>query len=172
MTNTIKAFAAALALGASCVLGVAAQDQPAPRENGMMFGSRIRENIITFKLLRMTQALNLTPEQTAVIYPVLTRLEKEKYEITRELNESLERLRGLLELDKPAEDKLLVLVTEIGSLRDQISRTDAEEASFLKTRLSVVQNARYLLFNVEFYRGLGERLERARRLHLKNRFTR
>jgi hypothetical protein len=84
----------------------------------------------------------------------------------------MERLRGLLVLDKPDEDKLPGLMAEIGSLRDRISNTDAEEASFLKTRLSVVQNARYLLFNVEFYRGLGERLERARRLHLKNRFTR
>lgn len=172
MTNTINAFAAVLALGASSVLGVAAQDQPARKETGTTFGSRIRENIITFKLLRMTQALNLTQDQTAVIYPVLTRLEKEKYELTRKLNESMERLRGLIDLDKPGEDKLLGLMTEIGSLRDQISRTDAEEASFLKTRLSVVQSARYLLFNVEFYRGLGERLERARRLRQKNRFTR
>jgi Spy/CpxP family protein refolding chaperone len=172
MTNTIKALAAALALGAACVLGGTAQDQPAPKETGTAFGSRIRENIITFKLLRMTQALSLTQEQTAVIYPALTRLEKEKYELTHKLNESMERLRGLLVLDKPDEDKLPGLMAEIGSLRDRISNTDAEEASFLKTRLSVVQNARYLLFNVEFYRGLGERLERARRLHLKNRFTR
>jgi hypothetical protein len=171
MTTRIRSFMAALALVTSCVLGVVAQEQPAHRETGPMFGSRIRENIITFKLLRMTQALNLTPEQTAVIYPVLTRLEKEKYELTRKLNESLERLRGLLEPDKPAEDKLVGLVAEVISLRDRISRTDAEEASFLRTRLTVVQNARYLLFNVEFYRGLGERLERVRRLRQKNRFT-
>jgi len=171
MTKTIKALAVALALGAACVIGVAAQDQPAPKEKGTARGSRIRENIITFKLLRMTQALSLTQEQTAVIYPVLTKLEKEKYEITHKLNESMGKLRALLALDKPAEDKLLDLMAEVGSLRDQISRTDAEEASFLKTKLTVLQNAKYVLFNVEFYRGLGERLERARRLHLRNHFT-
>jgi len=171
MTNTIKALAAVLALGAACALGVAAQDQPAPKETGTAFGSRIRENIITFKLLRMTQALSLTQEQTAVIYPALTRLEKEKYELTHKLNESMGKLRALLDLGTPPDDKLLELMAEIGSLRDRISNTDAEEASFLKTKLTVLQNARYMLFNVEFYRGLGERLERARRLHPKNRFT-
>ncbi len=172
MTRKTRTILIVAILVSVCGLSTAAQELSGRDDTRPPLGSRVRENIITLKLLRMTQALDLTQEQTAVIYPVLTRLEKEKYEATFKLNSRMKELGLLLEQDKPAEDKILGLMSDISSLRDLIMARDAEATVFLKGKLSVMQSAKYLLFNVEFYRGLGERLERARMGRNKNRFTR
>ena len=56
-------------------------------------------------------------------------------------------------------------------MRDEITAKDREMAEFMKTKLSVIQEAKYMLFGVEFYRGLGERLERLRMFRRGNPFT-
>jgi len=156
---------------AVCGLAVAGQDRTDPGAVPPKVGRRVRENLITLKLLRMTQALDLTTEQTSEIYPVLTRQEKEKYEITEKLNQSMKDLRLLLEQEKPDEARILSVMSEIGVWRDRIAAKDKEMADFLKPRLSVVQNAKYLLFASEFYQRLGERLGRIRQGGNKFRFT-
>ena len=156
------------ALSAAGWRGQAGPGQAAPGERP---SGRFRENIITLKLLRMTQALDLTKEQTAVIYPVLTRLENEKYDLTRTLNEAMIELRLLVRRDKPDERKIGELLATIDRMRSEISAKDREMGDFLKTKLTVVQEAKYILFSAEFYRGLGERLERMRMLRHKNPFT-
>ncbi len=162
---------AAGALSAAGFRGQAGPGQAAPLERPSRVSSRFRENIITLKLLRMTQALDLTKEQTTVIYPVLTRLENAKYDLTRTLNEAMIELRLVVRPDRPDERKIGEVLATIDRLRDEISAKDREVDDFLKTKLTVVQEAKYVLFSVEFYRGLGERLERMRMLRHKNPFT-
>ncbi len=41
-------------------------------------GGRVRENLATLRLIRMTQALDLTEEQTSRIYPFINKIEKGK----------------------------------------------------------------------------------------------
>src|SRR4030042_2037733 len=92
----VMGMAAFLALPASAAR---AQEEPA----GSGHALRTQDNLITFKLLRMTQFLELTEEQTTKIYPALTRLEREKFEISNRLNDRLRSLRGLLSAGKPGE---------------------------------------------------------------------
>lgn len=169
MRLRIRTAALPLTLGLVFVLTVAAQGLMAgsPRKGwdetvDQPVARRLRENIITLKLLRMTQALNLSPAQTAVIYPTLTRLENEKYDATRKLSGALADLRQLVERDAPDEKRIGELMFAIDRLRAEITGKDAEMDEFMKSKLSVIQEAKYLLFSVEFYRGLGERLERLR----------
>lgn len=166
-----------LTLLAACVLTAAAQGLTADSsgrargESVQQPAPRIRENIITLKLLRMTQALNLSPAQTAVIYPTLTRLENEKYDATRKLNGVMGDLRLLVGQDRPDEKRILELMSAVQRLRAEITAKDLEMADFMKSKLSVVQDAQYMLFSVEFYRGLGERLERFRMFRHGKPFT-
>jgi Spy/CpxP family protein refolding chaperone len=171
---TVGVLSLALAAGslfAAGGRGQAGPGQAGPAERPSRMSSRIRENIITLKLLRMTQALDLTKEQTAVLYPVLTRLENEKYDLTRTLNEAMIELRLLVREDTPDERRLGEALATIDRTRNDIRAKDKEMDDFLKARLSVVQEAKYVLFSVEFYRGLGERLERLRTFRHKNPFT-
>jgi len=134
-------------------------------------GPRVRENLITLKLLRMTQALDLTTDQTSAIYPVVTRLETEKYGVTQKLNEAMKDLSLQVEQAKPDDARILGLLADIEGWRGRIIAIDKETSDFLTAKLSVVQRAKYLLFNAEFYRRLGERLGHLRQGRLKNRFT-
>lgn len=153
----IRVLTASLAVLA---LLVPAWAQEAPP--GASPAPRARENLITFKLMRMTQVLELTEEQTAKIFPTLTRLEKEKFEISVRLNERMRALRTLLQADKPEEAKMTAAIGDIAALRLEIRDKDEAGDSFLKESLTLKQYARYTLFLVDFHRGLEEKLNRAR----------
>jgi hypothetical protein len=124
---------------------------------------RIRENLMTLRLVRMTQALDLTEDQTAKIYPILNRIEKEKLDIQRRLGPEIEDLRAAAAKTPPVDADLLARIARIRDLRDQIKAKDDELEAFLNANLTLVQRAKYLVFTVDFYRGLGQVLDRARR---------
>lgn len=152
----IVAPCAALFLILGTALSAAAQNPPRARRD-------TRENITTLMLLRMTQALDLTEEQTARIYPEITRIEKEKLNVNRRLAKSMNDLRFLLrgEERKPAE--LQSTMDEIRALRIQVKNLEAELESFIMENLDVEQQARFLLFFQDFYRQMRNKLNELRR---------
>lgn len=125
---------------------------------------RARENIHRLRLLRMTEALELTEEQAAAIYPAASRVEKEKTEILRQINRGMRDLRERLRGDNPDEDAISDMVKRLKELRMGLLAKDKEFEDFLDTQLTPLQKAKYLIFSAEFYRGLGEQLNRARAL--------
>jgi len=130
---------------------------------------RIRENILTLRLLRMTQALDLTEEQSAKIYPTINRIEKEKMDIQRQLGPEIEGLRAAVLASKPDEADIAARTGRVREFRDRIKAKDDELEAFLDANLTLVQKAKYLIFSVDFYRGLGQVLDRARRPALADR---
>jgi chromosome segregation ATPase len=135
-------------------LSAHAQDQRPPNRE------RIRENIHRLRLLRMTEALGLSEEQTAKIYPAASRIEKDKRSLLGEINAEMRRLRDLLTETTPAEADLLASVARIKELRRRFQDKDREFEDFLEENLSPLQKAKYLLFSAEFYRGITEGLRR------------
>ncbi len=156
-----RKFAAAVLLAALSPLAAAQGSGPQADAQTRM---GLRENISTLYLLRLTQALELSEDQTSRLFPVLTRIEREKAESQRRMNADLLALREALA--RPAEDegRLLELVLRIREERRAIRQKDEETEAALEKVLSPVQKARYLIFTVEFYRALGHQLERARQL--------
>lgn len=156
-----RMFAAAVLLVA---LGPLAAAQGGGQQGDPQVRMRLRENISTLYLLRLTRALELSADQTSRLFPVLTRIEREKAEMQRRMNIDLLALREALA--RPAEDegRLLELVARIREERRAIREKDDETEAVLEEVLSPVQKARYLIFTVEFYRALGHQLERARQM--------
>ena len=74
---------------------------------------RLRERISDLYLLRLTRALELTEEQTARLYPVLTRAEKEKADLQRRMGLDLRDLRAELAKTPPKEATALLLADRI-----------------------------------------------------------
>jgi Spy/CpxP family protein refolding chaperone len=144
-----------LALGAfPAALGAQAGEDPVR--------ARLRERISDLYLLRMTRALDLTEEQTAKVYPLLTRVEKEKAGLQRRLGLDLRDLRTELAKTPPGEAELLGFIDRIRETRRAIRRKDEDAEASLDHVLTPVQKARYLVFNIEFLRNVGEGLGRAR----------
>jgi len=139
----------------SVIVLTAAPDDKFPDKRG------IRENIHTLRLLRMTQALNLTEEQAAKIFPAINRIEKEKMEIHREIGLKVKELKLSLEKEDP-EEQIENMIEDLKNLRNLLKSKDEEFENFMEENLTVVQRAKYILFSVDFFRALKEKVERAR----------
>ncbi len=147
-------FFAAAVLAAS--IPALAQDAPAApgpaRQN-------VRENLVTLRLLRMTEALDLTEEQTAKIYPFLIRVEKDKIKIQKDLSGDVSSLRALIKDPAAKEADILAKVKSVLEARHKVRALDDEAEQFLEKQLTGVQKGKYVLFQVDFYRGLGDTLD-------------
>jgi Spy/CpxP family protein refolding chaperone len=154
-----QALAAVMVMGFA--LGTLAAAQ-AGRSGESPAQARLRERIGDLYILRLTRALDLTEEQTSRIYPLLVRAEKDKAELQRRLGLDMRELRAELAKSPAGEGRLLELVAAIRETRRSIRGLDDEVESALEAVLTPVQRARYLIFTVDFLRGVGETLERAR----------
>lgn len=125
---------------------------------------KIRENLHTLRLLRMTQALDLTEEQAAKIFPFFNRVEKEKVTINRKIGRVIQDLRELLREEKPKEEEISGQMAHLRELRELLRAKDRELENFMEKNLSEIQKAKYILFSIDFYRTIEENLEKARRL--------
>jgi hypothetical protein len=138
-----------------------AQNQPGRRGPDR---ERLRENMTNLRLLRMTEALELTEEQTAKIYPFAARIEKEKAEILRGLSAGMTDLRRIIGESGPDDEDLAARVEAIRKSRRSLQEKDLEFERFLQENLSGIQVARYVVFQADFNQAMGERLNRARAL--------
>jgi Spy/CpxP family protein refolding chaperone len=125
--------------------------------------ARLRERISELYLLRLTRALELTEEQTARLYPVLTRVEKDKADLQRDMGRDLRDLRAELAKPRPGEKEVLGLVDRVRRARRAIRGLDEQVEAALDEALTPVQKGRYLVFTVDFLRSVGESLGRVRR---------
>lgn len=158
----------ALSLGLiifSSVLFPAVQEQENELQERLRL--RTRENIVTLMLLRMTRFLELTEDQTAKIYPLLTRVEKEKMMINRQIARQMQELRMILKEEEPDPEALKLRIEALKKLREDLRSKDAEVEAQLEEVLTVVQQAKYVVFMTVFFKELRENLERARNIREK-----
>lgn len=131
-------------------------------EENLQNNRRIRDNIRTLLLLRMTQALDLTEEQTAKIFPKISQIEKEKKEMQQKIGKQMRELRSILRNENHDEQEFTDRIKRIKELRNLLKNKDEELENFLDDNLTLLQRAKYIIFSQDFYRGLREKLERAR----------
>ncbi len=141
---------------------VYAQGHP-PRGN-----KKVRENMFVLRTLRMTQALDLTEAQTAVIFPELNRAEKEKAQLQADIAREIRELRQLINNKKVEDREYENRVAKIVDLKEKIRSRESEFEKFLFTQLTSAQKARYIIFNIDFNRGMMERMGRARQSGKEN----
>ena len=126
-----------------------------------------RENIITLMLLRMTRFLELTEDQTAKIYPFFNRIEKEKMQINQQIRRQIREIRATLSAEDPDSEVLKAKIQALKELRDALKNKDTELEKHLEENLTVIQQAKYLVFMNAFFNELRDSLNRARNLREK-----
>ncbi len=156
-------------LGVCLILCLAMPVRGQWRDQDIAARERIRENLNRLRLLRMTEELELRHDQTAVIFPAAARLEKEKAEISRKIGQEIRELRTLLRSESPDSQELGRKIDTIKKLRRSLQEKDLEFEKILEENLDEVQKAKYLLFTLDFYRMLGEKLDRARKIYRNKR---
>jgi Spy/CpxP family protein refolding chaperone len=139
--------------------GSAAQDNP---PGPGPFRPNVRENLITLRILRMTAALDLTEDQTTKIYPLINRVEKDKLKVQTLMSVDLRSLRGLVHDPAAKEADILARVRSVQEARQKIRAFDDEVEAILEKCLTPAQKGKYVLFQVDFYRGLGDTIDQLR----------
>jgi hypothetical protein len=149
-------FAAAVLAAA---LPILAQDAPAAAAPARQ---NVRQNLSTLRLLRLTEALDLTEAQTIKIYPFLTRVEKDKLAIQKGMSEDLRALRALTRDSSAKEADILARARAVLDARIEVRLLDDEADKFLEKQLTGAQMGKYVIFQLDFYRGLENTFEQIR----------
>lgn len=148
------------ALGLAIAAGTAPAVLGAPQETALR--PRLRESLSDLYLVRLTRALELTEDQAARLYPVLTRAEKDKAALQGRMGNDLRDLREELAGPSVREGRVAGLVDRIREARRAIRQKEDEVEAVLEAHLTPVQRARYVIFTVDFMRSVGENLQRVR----------
>jgi len=123
---------------------------------------RVRDQLATLRLLRMTQALNLTEEQTGKMFPTINKLEKDRADLHRDISAKLRELRALVRDPASLKDeKVLPILDAIKTGRDKVRAIDEQLETFIESNLTTPQKANYVLFNIDFMRSLTDVVNRS-----------
>ena len=165
-TKSILAFFLSVVIFSSLVFAVVQPENVQVQEKTRRV---TRENIITLMLIRMTRFLELTEDQTAKIYPFFNRIEKEKMQINQQIRLQMREIRAALSAEDPDSEALKAKIQTLKELRDTLEKKDRELEKHLEENLTVIQQAKYLVFMNAFFNELRDSLNRARILREKTR---
>jgi len=155
---SVKKLGLVLGLSLALCLATFARGPVGPGQNR----ERVRQNLSTLRLIRLTQALDLTEEQTAKIFPKYNKIEAEKLKVQRGMAGDIRDLRQLLQEPTSKDADILAKLKAIKEARLYIKAKDDELEAFLEDNLATLQKGKYVLFQIEFYRGLEQILDRGR----------
>jgi Spy/CpxP family protein refolding chaperone len=131
------------------IYGVAHPQPPLPRE-------RVREQIETIRMWKLTAALNLSQEQSMRFFPLFNQWESKQRQLGQERDRLLEELKAVLKREKPKEKEirdLLIKLEENQTEREKGQKDFWVQASEI---LTIRQRAEYLIFQRDFERRIRE----------------
>ncbi len=129
--------------------------QPLPKE-------RIREQIETIRMWKLTEALNLSEEQSMRFFPLFNKWEREKRQLDEERNRLLDQLENILDQERPKEREIKSLLKRLEE--NQTRRAKGRKDFWLQVSeiLTLKQRAEYLIFQRNFERRIREIIKNIR----------
>jgi Spy/CpxP family protein refolding chaperone len=115
------------------------------------------------RMWRLTQELDLSTEQAAVLFPKLNELRKIEKNYNEEKRQVLVELRGLLSRDA-SDIALTKVLSRYETLNRQKMEMQIEKTKEIMVILTPVQQARYLIFEDEFNREIREMIREVKKL--------
>lgn len=167
MERIIRGIITVLFLAATASGAVAQQQTPAPRQTPRQ--DRVaeqREAVIikmdAVRIARLTETLKLDEKTASAFIPIITALEQKRRGLLKENQEIMREMRLLLNASPPDEAKLKAAISRIDKNRQEIASQRNKEFNAAKSHLTVVQTARYIIFNQEFQQEMRGMLNEAR----------
>jgi Spy/CpxP family protein refolding chaperone len=138
-----------LGISLMVVLNALAQGPPPDRE-------KVREKIETMRTWKLIEYLDLSEKQSDEFLPVLKNLRKNESQLFEKRREILEKIKLLVDEEKPSPDKIKELLSR---LEDNRKKLQQERELFLdksKLILSIVQQGKLALFEERFEQRMKE----------------
>ncbi len=126
-----------------------AYSQPQPRE-------RVRKQIETIRMWKLTEALNLNQEQSMRFFPLFNQFQKEKRQLDQERNRLLDQLKDVLRQERPKEKEMRALLKRVEENR--IKKGEGQRDFWLQTSqiLTLRQRVELLIFQRDFEKRIRE----------------
>jgi len=109
---------------------------------------KVRKRIETLRMWKLTKALDLDENTSAQLFPVLNRYDKQRAELERALWTSMKELRDTL--GERREGRLKEILEKLENDHKALQRINDEERAEVKRILNIEQQAKFVLFQVEF----------------------
>jgi len=121
---------------------------------------KVRKRIETMKMWKLTKALDLDEKTASRLFPMLNDYDKKREEIEKGIRKDISSLKDALQVNDESRIKELLEVLEqkhntLKGLRD-------EERDRLREVLTIEQQARYLIFKMEFRRDMRRMISEAK----------
>lgn len=128
----------------------------------------IEKIIESLRIVKMTEALNLSEEQSIKVFTKIGQIEKEKKILQKKKIEAIQNLRE--SVDSGAhEEEIKKYVENIKNLAVSIKDQDDALIKHLEGVLSVEQQAKYIIFAEDFQKDIRKMIGHARDLRGKQR---
>jgi Spy/CpxP family protein refolding chaperone len=123
---------------------------------------KARERIQMVRMLKVTEALRLDRDTAARFFAVGSRYEDTKRQVRRDMNDDIQRLRHTLQNLHPPEKDLRETVSRIRNRKKDLSELHLKQLDEELGLLRPEQQARYLLFTIDFRREIDDLLREVR----------
>jgi transcriptional regulator of heat shock response len=139
-------------------VGEGGDDQDRPLPKAQM--EKVRERIETLRMWKLTKALDIDEKTSAQLFPLLNRFDKRRADIEHSLSSGIRDLREALREKREAQ--LRSILEKLENSHVSLQALQAEERSELKKILTLEQQARFVLFQLEFSRDIRKIIAEAR----------
>jgi Spy/CpxP family protein refolding chaperone len=133
--------------------------------HGMGGSERVMEMIRALRIMRMQESLNLTDEQVASLLPRLSRCDSLVLSHRNAQAEDFKALKEELAKRNPSEAKLKEIIGRFKQREAEHHKQMAELRDEMLSVLSVQQQAKFIIFEVEFEREIRGFIERIKEGH-------
>jgi hypothetical protein len=121
---------------------------------------KMRKRIETMKMWKLTEALNLDEKLASRLFPLLHEFDRKREGVEREIRKEIASLKAVIEThDEPAMKEIMA---SLEKKHDALQRLGDEERSRLREILTVEQQAKYLIFKMEFKREIRKMIAESR----------
>ncbi|MFH0787560.1 MAG: hypothetical protein V2B13_08075 [Pseudomonadota bacterium] len=155
LKNTLSIVLLSFILGSSLAWAQPGKEIKNPHE-------KARERIQMIRMWKLTEALKLDREEAARFFAITSQYEETQRKLRRDFQEEILRLRVLMREMHPPERELREVISRIKTksrdLRDIKQKQEEEELHGLKLE----QQARYILFQVDFRRDMENMIREIR----------
>lgn len=121
---------------------------------------RIEKKIEALRMWKVTQALDLDEKTSAALFPILNDFNKKRVGAERGMQQNVQGLKKAL--GNKATGDLKGILEEIEKRHQELQKVKDEERSAVKKVLSLEQQAKYVLFQLDFEREIRKMIEEAR----------
>jgi hypothetical protein len=122
---------------------------------------KIRKRIETMKMWKLTQALDLDEKLASRLFPLLHEYDRKREGVEREIRKDIASLKAVIETHD--ESGMKEIIASLEKKHDALQRLGDEERSSLREILTVEQQAKYLIFKMEFKREIRKMIAESRR---------